>query len=88
MRLSWNDFEYSLARSLSNLRDEADLFDVMVACSDGKVLLAHKVVLSACSDVFRIMLRQPGNRVSSAGPSSVYLRGVSSSDFATVLDFM
>ena len=58
--LKWNDFHASVASSFADLRRERDLLDVALVCGgdDGEegedaCLDAHRVVLSACSGVFR-----------------------------------
>ncbi len=62
--LKWNDFESVLSRSFSEMREEKDFFDIRVACFDKsstiKTLPAHRVVLSACSPVFKELLRAIG----------------------------
>ena len=59
--LRWNDFESILSRSFCEMRDESDFFDVRIACFDDKSVMktipAHRVVLSACSPVFKELLR-------------------------------
>ena len=53
-------------------------------------LLTFRLVLSACSDFFRTVLRGMGsNRISSFGQNPVlYLRGVTYTDLKAVLNFM
>ena len=50
----------------------------------------HRLVLSACSDFFRTVLRGMGSgRISSSGQNPVlYLRGVTYTDLEAVLNFM
>ena len=54
--LKWNDFHTSLTSSFAELREESDLLDATVVC-DGTPMRAHKLVLSACSGVFRQLFR-------------------------------
>eukprot|EP00092_Neocalanus_flemingeri_P079648 GFUD01099253.1.p1 GENE.GFUD01099253.1~~GFUD01099253.1.p1 ORF type:complete len:347 (-),score=82.20 GFUD01099253.1:247-1287(-) len=84
--LRWNDFETNLSSAFRDLRADNELFDVTLSCG-ADTLRAHKLVLSACSDLFRAMFRraQPG---SGQGHSILYLRGVHSADMQAVLDFM
>jgi len=84
--LRWNDFETNLSSAFRDLRADKDLFDVTLSCGVD-TLQAHKLVLSACSDMFRTMFRksQPG---SGQGHTILYLRGVHSADMQAVLDFM
>jgi chemotaxis protein histidine kinase CheA len=89
--LRWNDFESILSRSFSEMRDESDFFDVRVACLDEKSVMktlpAHRVVLSACSPVFKELLRVMGRTGDSKGPL-IFLRGISYHEMEAVLDFM
>ncbi len=88
--LRWNDFESNVSGYFRELRDESDFFDVTLACGDGhgRTLQAHRVILSACSPLFRRMLRDVF-RISPGSPSPLlYLRGVRHKDLRNVLDFM
>ena len=47
---------FSVTSSFAELRDESDLLDATVIC-EGQTVRAHKLVLSACSGVFRQLFR-------------------------------
>ena len=85
--LRWNDFESILSRSFNEMRQESDFFDVKIACFDDKSVMktipAHKVVLSACSPVFKEILRA----MTEKNPL-IFLRGISYHEMEAVLDFM
>ena len=86
--LKWNDFESNMVTSFKNLRSDSDFFDITLGCHDsrGRVLKAHKVILSACSSFFRNILK-----MSTGYPHPnpfIYLRGVSYNDLQCLLDFM
>jgi len=83
--LRWNDFETNLSSAFRGLRTDQDLFDVTLSCGE-ESLQAHKLVLSACSDMFRAMFRRP--LAVSSGHTILYLRGVHAADMQAVLDFM
>ena len=55
--LRWNEFGTNVTHSFGDLRKKGQLFDVTITTDDDESntasLLAHKVVLSACSDFFR-----------------------------------
>ena len=51
--LKWNDFEPNISKTFSRLRTESQLVDVTLVGNDHQQVAAHKVVLSACSDVFK-----------------------------------
>jgi len=84
--LRWNDFETNLSSAFRDLRADNDLFDVTLSCGTD-TLQAHKLVLSACSDMFRSMFRR-SQAGSGQGHTILYLRGVHSVDMQAVLDFM
>ena len=89
--LRWNEFESNISSAFGASRDDGDFFDVRLACEDGsKQIPAHRLVLSACSDFFRTVLRGIGSdRISSFGQNPVlYLRGVTHTDLKAVLNFM
>lgn len=54
--LRWNNFQSSLTTTLENLWDEESFCDVTLFC-EGQEIRAHKVVLSACSLVFKNLLK-------------------------------
>ena len=51
--LKWNDFHSNASKSFGMLRNEEYLQDVTLVGDDHKQILAHKLVLSACSDYFQ-----------------------------------
>jgi len=80
--LRWNDFESNLSVAFKDLRDDKEFFDVTLVCDDSQVQ-AHKLILSACSPLFRrILLRNPHHQ------PLLYLRGVKFDDLLSVLNFM
>jgi len=83
--LRWNDFETNLSTAFRDLRTDKDLFDVTLSCG-ADTLQAHKLVLSACSDLFRGMFKKSLPVV--GGHAILYLRGVQAADMQAVLDFM
>ena len=77
-----------MVTAFKNLRSDNDFFDTTLGCYDsrGRVLKAHKVILSACSPFFRNILK-----MSTGYPHPnpfIYLRGVSYNDLQCLLDFM
>ena len=53
--LRWNDFQTNMVASFKHLRDEKSFCDVTIAC-DGQSCKAHKMILSACSPYFKVIL--------------------------------
>jgi len=81
--LRWNDFESNISSAFREIRNERDFFDVTLACDDDQTISAHKVIISACSPLFRSMLKRSKHE-----HPLVYMRGVRYSDLISVLDFM
>jgi len=80
--LRWNDFEENISNAFKDIRAEKDFFDVTIACEDDQ-LMAHKVILSACSPFFKNILRRNQHQ-----HPLLYLKGVSVRDMEALLNFM
>jgi len=80
--LRWNDFETNVSHAFNDLRQEKELLDVTLACEEDQVM-AHKVILSACSSFFRSILKRNPHQ-----HPLLYLKGVRYSDLVSVLNFM
>ena len=52
--LRWHDFQTNVTSAFSEIRDDEDLLDVTLVCPDGGMLRAHKLMLSACSPMFKV----------------------------------
>ena len=81
--LKWNDYISNWNRSLTELRNDADLADVTLISEDKVRFSAHKVILSSCSNIFKLILK--GNTHSN---SFLYLSGVSSVNLKLILDYI
>ena len=80
--LRWNDFERNLSDAFRELREEKDFFDVTLACDDSQIE-AHKVIVSACSPLFRNMLgRNPHPH------PLIFLKGVNYKELLSVINFI
>ena len=55
-----------MTSSFAELRDESDLLDATVVC-EGQTVRAHKLVLSACSGVFRQLFRSSSSALAGGG---------------------
>ena len=83
--LKWNEFESALSCELRGLR--AEFTDVALACEDGdQVVEAHKIILAACSPVFRGILRRQS--VGNSNRPFLFLRGVKLLHLDYILTFM
>ena len=80
--LKWNNFQQNIFSTIRNLRLDLDFLDVTLYCK-GKQLKAHKVILSACSTIFRNILKE----AQSPHPVIV-LWDVEPRDGSALLDFM
>jgi len=81
--LSWKTYSDHLKEMLHEMMKSEDLTDVTLVCDDKKQLKAHKVVLSACSSVFKSIIGNlPLNN------SVIYLRGVQHQEMESILEFM
>ena len=84
-KLKWNDFQSNVSNSFGLLRNENYLHDVTLVSDDNLQISAHKLVLSACSDYFKNILKH------SKHPHYhplVCLSGVSSEDLNNIVDYM
>lgn len=64
------------------MRETGDFFDVTLACEDGQIP-AHKLVLSAASDLFKEILRRNCHE-----HPLIFLYGVRAVDIQSILDFI
>ena len=81
--LKWNDFQSNWNQSLSELRKEKEFADVTLISDDMVRFSAHKILLSSCSDIFKMILKENIN----ASPF-LYLGGVSSVNLGFILDYI
>ena len=81
--LKWNDFQTNVSNSFVQLRNESKLLDVTLIGNDHQQVSAHKLVLSACSDVFREIFN---NNTSSN--LVLYLESVDSKEINLMLDYI
>ncbi|XP_050714340.1 broad-complex core protein isoforms 1/2/3/4/5-like isoform X2 [Eriocheir sinensis] len=80
--LRWNNYQSSVVGVLRSLLEEGQFVDVTLAC-DGRRLKAHKLMLSACSNFFRELLKE--------NPSDhpiVFLRDVRFWELESIMDFI
>ena len=81
--LTWHTYSEHLQSMLHEMMVSSDLTDVTLVCDDKKNIQAHKVVLSACSPIFKhIVDSMPRNE------QHIYLRGIKSREMEMVLEFM
>ena len=81
--LKWNNFEPNITKTFGRLRNETQLADVTLIGNDHHQVAAHKVVLSACSDVFKTIF------CSSSQPNFVlYLDSIDTEEIKLMMDYI
>ena len=83
INVRWKELKPSLSENLQELFYEKHFADVTLVSDDGIQLTAHKVILSACSLVFRNML------VNNPHPHPLlFMRGIKKTHLMSILKFM
>lgn len=80
--LRWNNYQSNLASCFDQLKQTNSFVDVTLAC-DGQSLMAHKVVLSACSPYFQTLLMDNPCR-----HPIVILQDIKYCDLKAIVDYM
>ena len=81
--LKWNDFDTNIREYFGKLRDDQLSYDVSLVTDDGQQIQAHKLILSAGSQLFKdILIRSDNNNV------LIYLQGIRSDLIKHVTDFI
>ena len=81
--IKWTEFQKNLSYSFNELREEGIFFDVTLVTDEEVQINAHRLVLSACSDFFKTILKK--------NPHShplIYLSGITSENLAYVLNYI
>ena len=81
--INWHTYSDHLKEMLHEMMKSNELADVTLVCDDKKQFKAHKIVLSACSSVFRRIIKDlPKNG------SVIYLRGIQHQEMESILEYM
>ncbi|KAK6626846.1 hypothetical protein RUM44_009323 [Polyplax serrata] len=80
--LKWNNFENNLTSGFADLLKQEAMVDVTLA-AEGKIIQAHKVILSICSSYFRNMFQ-----LNPCQHPIVVLKDVGYQELTDMLDFM
>merc|ERR1719507_93681 len=81
--LTWKSFSDHLRLMFKDLYEEERLTDLTLVCDDQTQFKAHKIVLGACSPVFK--------KIIDNNPSQhplIYLRGIQCQEMESILQFM
>ena len=81
--LKWNDFQQTVSNSFGILKKEQNFFDVTLVSDDEVHLSSHKLVLSACSEFFKSILKKTSNP-----HPLIYLSGISSRNLNFIMDYI
>ena len=81
--MDWKAFPEHLKLMSKELYDDEKYVDVTLVSDDQFQFRAHKIILSACSPVFRNIIDFSPNQ-----NSFIYLRGVESQELKPILQFM
>ena len=76
-------FESNISKTFSDVRREEDFFDVTLVSDDQQHIAAHKLVLSASSEIFRNILKK-----NTHSNPMIFLSGFNSKDLNYVLDYI
>jgi len=81
--LNWDSYNIHIREMMDDLINDMDTADVTLVCDDGVKIRAHKLVLKACSLVFKTILHK-----NSTPNAFIYLRGINSSEMNLILEYM
>jgi hypothetical protein len=84
--LDWKSFESYLSTTAQNLLTDDAFTDVTLVSEDHKTFKAHKVMLSACSSVFKSLLMINASQL--VQQTTLYLRGVNSEKLEALIEFI
>ena len=79
--LDWDTHSDYLRGALHEMMKSDDLTDVTLVCEDKKQFKAHKIVLSACSSVFKSIISEHASPL-------IYLRGIQHEEIQSILEFV
>lgn len=81
--LNWEAFNDHVREMLQELLNCNDHADVTLVCEDKIQFKVHKILLSACSQVFKSIIS-----LDSRSNPLIYLRGIQSSEMKSILEFI
>ena len=81
--LTWHTYSDHLKSMMKDLMMNEDFSDVTLVTEDKKHITANIHILSACSPVFKDILKKQKN-----SSPSIYLRGIQSSEIESILQFI
>ena len=83
LNLTWPKFSDHVKEVFQDVMTSADFTDVTIVCDDQEQFRAHKLVLSACSPVFRRIISCLTTK-----DSVIYMKGVKHKEMKSILEFI
>ena len=83
LNLTWPKFSEHVKEVFQDVMTSADFTDVTIVCDDQEQFRAHKLVLSACSPVFRRIISCLTTK-----DSVIYMKGVKHKEMKSILEFI
>ena len=80
--LTWQTYSDHLKSMMKELMMNEDFFDVTLVTEDKKQIKAHINILSACSPVFKDILKKERN-----SSAIMYLRGIQYAEMVSIIQF-
>ena len=87
LQMVWSEFQNRTTNFLSDILTNHDFSDVSLACEDGEILPAHRVVICAGSIWFQQVLRGIAEGGGHPQPL-IFLKGVKREQLEAILDFL
>ena len=82
-KFTWSNFNDQTRCTFNKLIEDTDFLDVTLVTDDNKQIKAHKVILSACSPLFKkILATNPHQH------PLLFLKGISSCSLGSILQFI
>ena len=81
--INWDSYPTHLQEMLIDMKNTDELTDVTLVCDDKKLIKAHKIILSACSKVFKHILSSMPQQ-----NTVIYLHGIQHTEVESLLDYM
>ena len=81
--LSWRKYSQTVSNSFARFKNEEFLHDVTLVTADNRIFLAHKFVLSTCSEYFRNILK----RCKGQNPY-ICLEGVGAEEMENIIEYI
>ena len=83
LNLTWPNFSDHVKDVFQDVMTSADFTDVTIVCDDQEQFRAHKLVLSACSPVFKRIIS-----CLSTKDAVIYMKGVMHKEMKSILEFI